>query len=152
MNTTVKTILIWILILVAAVGLYSFVEGHNERANGTLTLNEFLNKVHASPAEIAEVTINGSDITGRLTSGADFNSTIPANYPAIYDQLTAKGVRVTVVPPDTPDWIVGIPTFIVLVGSFVWLAISIVVLMLVADLSRFVKRELARVSGSQSVV
>lgn len=152
MNTTVKTILIWVLILVAAVGFYSFVEGQNKRADGTLTLNELLNKANAIPTEIAEVTINGSNITGKLTSGADFTSTIPTNYPAVYEQLATNGVRVTVLPPVTSDWIAGLPTVIVLVGSLVWLAISIVILALVADLSRFVKRELARISGSRSVV
>ena len=152
MNTTVKTILIWVLILVAAVGLYSFVEGHNKRADGILTLSEFLNKVKARPTEIAEVTVNGSNIVGKLTSGAEFISTIPANYPAIYDELTASGVRVAVLAPDTFEWIAGIPTFIVLVGSLVWLGISIVVLRLVADLSRFVKRELARIGRGPSAV
>jgi cell division protease FtsH len=96
---------IWVLILVAAVGLYNFVEGHNKEKEGVLTLNEFLNKVKATPTEVADVTINGSSITGKLTNGSAFTSTIPANYPAVYDELTKANVKVTVFPPDPNPWL-----------------------------------------------
>ena len=64
MNSTVKTILIWVLILVAAVGLYSFVE-HNSSPGAMLTLTDFLNKVEAGQVE--KVEINGSNLKGKYT-------------------------------------------------------------------------------------
>ena len=145
MKPTVKTILVWILILVAAVGLYNFVEGHNKEKPVTLSLNEFLNKVKATPTEVAEVTINGSTIRGKLTSGSQFTSTIPANYPAFYDELTKANVKVTVYPPDPSPRLWEITAIIVVAGSILWFAITMMVLILVADLSKFVRRELSRI-------
>ena len=140
--------MIWVLILVAAVGLYNFVEGHNKEKEGVLTLNEFLNKVKATPTEVADVTINGSSITGKLTNGSAFTSTIPANYPAVYDELTKANVKVTVYPPDPSPRLWEITAIIVVAGSILWFAITVMVLILVADLSKFVRRELSRIGQS----
>ena len=104
MNSTIKTILSWVLILVAAVGLYSFVE-HNSSPGVMLTLTDFLNKVEAG--QVAEVAINGSNLRGRYTAGgsnAEFRSTIPPEYFKIYDTLVAKGVIVRIIPPDRNPW------------------------------------------------
>mgnify|MGYP003575864204 CR=1 FL=1 len=104
MNPTVKTILSWVLIVVAAVGLYSFVE-HNSSPVVMLSLTDFLNKVEAG--QVAEVAINGSNLRGRYTSGGsneEFRSTIPPEYSRIYDTLVAKGVIVRIIPPDTNPW------------------------------------------------
>ena len=105
LNSTVKTILIWVLILVAAVGLYSFVE-HSGNPGEMLTLTDFLNKVEAG--EVAEVEINGSNLKGEYTAGgtnAEFRSTIPQEYSKIYDTLVAKGVIVKIIPPDQNPWL-----------------------------------------------
>ena len=49
----------------------------------------------------------------------------------------------------TPNpWLGVVPTSLLIGGSILWFAISVVVLVLVVDLSRFVKRELGR-SGSR---
>ena len=102
MNSTVKTILIWVLILVAAVGLYNFVE-HSSSPGLMLNLTDFLNKVEAG--QVAEVKINRSNLMGKYTAGGSiFRSTIPPEYSRIYDMLVAKGVIVRIIPPDTNPW------------------------------------------------
>jgi hypothetical protein len=104
MNSTIKTILSWVLILVAAVGLYSFVEQSSSPA-AMLTLTDFLNKVEAG--QVAEVEINGSNLRGKYTAGGSneqFRSTIPPEYPRIYDTLVARGVIVKIIPPETNPW------------------------------------------------
>ena len=104
MNSTVKTILIWVLILVAAVGLYNFVEHGGSSASASLDLTEFLAKVDAG--EVAEVTINGSTVAGKLRTGnAEFKSTIPQDYSTVYDKLTAKNVKVNIIAPDQNPWL-----------------------------------------------
>jgi hypothetical protein len=63
MNQTVKTILVWMLILVAAVGLWNFVE-HGRSAPPELSLTEFLSRV--DNGDVAEVKVDGSSVTGKL--------------------------------------------------------------------------------------
>ena len=150
MNSTVKTILIWILILVAAVGLYNLVERGTYKRPAMLTMTEFVNKVDAG--EVRDVTIQGTNITGHLNSEPfeSFRTVIPPDYTTIYDKLVNKEVRVQIVPPETTPWLNALPTSLLLGGAILWFAISVVVLVLVIDLSRFVKRELLRSSGRPS--
>jgi hypothetical protein len=62
LNSTVKTILIWILILGAAVALYNFVEKGTGGSPTKLTLTDFMNKLEKD--EVKDVTINGSNLKG----------------------------------------------------------------------------------------
>jgi len=102
LNSTVKTILIWVLILVAAVGLWNFVE-HRSPNVPYVTLTDLLAKVRNG--DVTEVTIDGANLRGKLHNGEEFKSTIPVEYAAIYDQLTGKDVKVTIVPPDQNPWL-----------------------------------------------
>jgi cell division protease FtsH len=102
LNSTVKTILIWVLILVAALGLWNFVEKKSSAAP-TLTLTDLLTKVRND--EVSEVTINGANLIGKLKSNEDFKSTVPIEYSAIYDQFISKGVKVTIIAPDQNPWL-----------------------------------------------
>jgi cell division protease FtsH len=151
MNSTVKTIALWILILVAAVGLYNLVESKGTGAKPPLDLTQFFEKV--SKGEVADVEINGTKVTGHLVAGNEaFQSTIPLEYKTVYDRLTEKGVKVTVLPTETNSWVNAVPSWVMLIGSILWLGISIMVFVLVADLSRFVKRELRRGGHDTSTV
>ena len=152
MNSTAKTILIWVLILVAAVGLYNFIEHGGQRSISTLNFTEFLNKVDSG--EVTSVVVSDTNLTGTLKNNEIFRSTIPDDYTTVYDKLTSKYVRVTIMPPERNLWYgataLGLPAWVILGGSILWLAISAVILVLVVDLSRFVKRELGRTHGSHS--
>ena len=150
MNSTVKTILIWVLIVVAAIGLYNLVEIRSAKPREVLNLTKFLEKVQGG--EVAEVSIDGTELRGRLTDGGRFSTTIPEDYSAVYDMLTRSGVQVIVVPPG-PSWLAstgGLSSYILLGGLVLWLAISAMILVVVVDLSRLVKRELARPGGARA--
>jgi cell division protease FtsH len=152
MNTTAKTILIWVLILVAGVGLYNFVERGSGSGTRNLNLTDFLNKV--DQGEVADVVVSGSNLRGHLSNGEAFRSTMPANYATVLDRLTERRVQVTVVPPTGSPWwgaaSFSLPNIVVVTGAVLWLAISAVILVLVVDLSRFVKQQLRRNGGNHS--
>lgn len=150
MKSTYKTILIWVGILIVAVGLYNLVERSRQGAPRTLNFTEFLNRVENG--EITDVVVTGSNLTGHLIAGKEsFRTTIPKDYVSLYDRLTSKNVSVTVLPPETTAlW--EVPPILLFVGLMLWLAISAVILILVVDLSRFVKRELARTDGARSSI
>jgi cell division protease FtsH len=146
MNSTVKTILTWVLILVAAIGLYQFVERGYTGGETILTVTQFLNKVEAG--EVRDATINGSNVTGHLKGAtALFRSTIPQDYSTVYDKLTAAKVDLKIIPPDSNTWL---NSLMVTSGLVLWLAISVVILVVLVDLSRFLKRQLAHHGGSPS--
>jgi cell division protease FtsH len=109
-----------------------------------LTLTELLQKVDAN--EVRDVTIRGTKVVGHLKDNPsrEFRSVIPQDYSTIYDRLTANSVLVQIIPPDTNSWLGFVPASLLLVGSILWFAISVVILILLVDLSRFIKRELAR--------
>jgi cell division protease FtsH len=105
MNPTIKTILTSMLILVAAVGLWNFVE-HGRSGTPVLSLTEFLSKV--DNGDVAEVRVDGSNVTGKLRqNGGAFRSTLPEAYHAIYEQLLDAKVKVYVIPVDKPSWFTG---------------------------------------------
>jgi hypothetical protein len=152
MHSTVKTIAVWVLILVAAIGLYQFVELHQGGEQGrTLSLTDFLDRVQRG--EVADVVIQGATLMGHLTANREpFRLTVPEGYAPFYDTLLSTKVRVTILPPNADPWIFGLPYWVIVIGGMLWLAISAIVLVVVVDLSRFVRRELARIAPNASVL
>jgi cell division protease FtsH len=149
MSSTIKTTLIWVAIILIAIGLYNFVE--RSPTARILDLTEFLDKVKGG--EVSDVTIAGSNLTGHLKGNREaFRSTIPSDYgPRVYEMLTGAEIPVSIIPSDPNPWseaLSPLPGVVLMIGSILWLAISAVVLVIVVDLSRFVKRELARISGN----
>lgn len=103
MNPTVKTILIWVLILVAAVTLWNIVE-KQERVEPPISFTEFYHEV--LDQRVAEVTITGSKVTGRCRAGSkSFRSVIPENYTDLYERLINSGTKVNVVPTERRSWL-----------------------------------------------
>lgn len=97
MNSTIKVVLIWVLILVAAIGLYNFVEKPSSSQIRVVDLTAFLESVQMG--RVAEVTIRGQNVVGILReSNERFRASIPDGYTAIYDTLTASKVKVIVIP------------------------------------------------------
>lgn len=103
MNSTVRTILIWVLIVVAAIGLWNFVE-KKSGSTRILSLTDFMDKIGHD--EVAEVKIAGSTLTGRLRPNNEpFMTTMLPDYTAPYDQLLKARVKVTVIPEDRQAWL-----------------------------------------------
>ena len=117
MNSTVKTIVVWGLILVAAVGLYQFVEHGTVSPTHMINLTEFLRS--AQSGEVRSVVIRGSQVTGRRADNTSFLTTIPAESSAIAERLVAASVAVTIAPEDKNPWIAlllswAVPSLLVL--------------------------------------
>jgi ATP-dependent Zn protease len=114
MNPTVKTILIWVIVLFVAVGLWNIVERRPSIRN--LSLTDFLTTVQRG--EVRAVTISGSSLMGRLNSGARFETTIPTDYPALYDKLAGANVRITIAAAQGWDWSNAATTALPLIVAF----------------------------------
>jgi cell division protease FtsH len=116
-NSTVKTVLFWVMILVAAVLLWRVVQmttGGPKEAEATFS--EFQQKV--DQGLVKEVNINGMEVRGKYTDGGAFHTTVPAVYPDMYKSLQAKNVAVTIHDVNGGNWtlILNLLPFALLAG------------------------------------
>ena len=80
MNSTVKTIVFWLVIVLSAVLLWQVVKaGSSGPKEKTISFSEFLSDV--DQAKVAEVTITGTEVRGKFKDDPKqgFNTTVPAN-------------------------------------------------------------------------
>ncbi|HWW60826.1 MAG TPA: ATP-dependent zinc metalloprotease FtsH, partial [Thermoanaerobaculia bacterium] len=99
MNSTVKTALLWVVIIVLVFLLWQLFNS----AKGTteqIAFSAFLDRVNNGQVE--KVTVRGDEVRGVMKSAAgqrDFHLNVPSNYPAMFDLLHAKGVVTEIEPP-----------------------------------------------------
>jgi len=95
-NSTVKTVLFWLLIGVSALLLWTVVKSARDGQKDTeLHVTQFMSDMDSNAVQ--EFTVNGMEVRGKLrNNGALFHSTAPVNYftPEVLKDLRAKGVDV----------------------------------------------------------
>ena len=93
MNSTVKTAIFWIVMLCTAVLLWKAVTAKSGEKTEVVTFSDFMEEVEKG--NVQEVTASGQRIEGQSSSGK-FQTTIPQDYPRVFDLLTDQGVAVSV--------------------------------------------------------
>ena len=104
MNSTVKTIVFWLVIVLSGVLLWQVVKaGSGTAKQKEINFSEFTAQV--TQGNIVDVTVNGTDVTGRYRNDrATFHTTVPPNYPDMYKLLQDKGVNITVKDAQSGSW------------------------------------------------
>ncbi|MGB7171192.1 MAG: ATP-dependent metallopeptidase FtsH/Yme1/Tma family protein, partial [Acidobacteriaceae bacterium] len=105
MNSTVKQILFWVLIIACLLVLWQLFQkngamgGHEQG----ITFSQFLQDVESN--QVSDVTITGPEVSGhfRADKGA-FHVTVPSNYPHLFDILDQNKVSVTVKNDNGNSW------------------------------------------------
>jgi cell division protease FtsH len=95
-NSTVKTVLFWLLIFVSAVLLWQVVKSARDGQKDTeLNVSQFMTDV--DQGNIRELTVNGMEVRGKHKDGSAFHTTAPSNYftPEMLKALQSKGVNIT---------------------------------------------------------
>ena len=93
MNSTVKTVLFWLLIGVSALLLWTVVKGaRDSQKDAELHVPQFMSELDQN--NLQEFTVNGMEVRGKLRNNSLFHATVPANYftPEVLKDLKAKGV------------------------------------------------------------
>ncbi len=124
MNSTVKTVLIWVLMIGCLVSFWQVVArstgGGHDAAISLTQLQD-----NADKGRISEVTVNGTEVTGKYKDSKEsFHTTIPSNYPDLYKNLHDKGVNVTIKDQSNNFWlsaIVSLLPVILMVALFLFL-------------------------------
>ncbi|WP_288759143.1 ATP-dependent zinc metalloprotease FtsH [uncultured Veillonella sp.] len=119
MSRFVKNMLLYLLIIVAAVTVIDSFSGSNT-AKSEMSYTSFLQQVSQKKVESVTITDNHV-IVGKIKNGPDFTTYAPTDANLI-PQLVQNGVEVTAKPPEQPAWwmsmLTSILPIILLIG--VW--------------------------------
>ncbi|HEU5235188.1 MAG TPA: ATP-dependent zinc metalloprotease FtsH [Terriglobales bacterium] len=108
MNSTVKTVAFWLVILLSGVLLWKVVQAGGAGAKETpVSFSQFMQDV--DHGDVNDVTMIGTEVHGKYKSGkGGFQTTVPANYPDMIKDLRDKGVNITVKDNSGNGW----PTYL----------------------------------------
>ncbi len=108
MNSTVKTVVFWLVIVFSAFLLWQVMKagsaGHKEKE---VNFSQFLTEV--DQGNVKEVTITAQEVRGKYRNdNSSFHTTAPANYPDMIKMLRDKGVSMNIRditnPADADGW------------------------------------------------
>ena len=106
MNSTIKTVLFWAVIVVSAVLLWQVVRtGTTGPKDKEIGFSEFLSDVDSG--NIKDATFTGQEVKGKLKDDSQFHTIVPANYPDMYKKLTEKGVPYSFKDISSGSWPAG---------------------------------------------
>jgi cell division protease FtsH len=99
-NPWMKSLLIWVGILVALALFVTLIDGRTQpAANSTISYSSFLDRVQAG--SVQEVNIAGEVITGTLKDSSKFRTYAPSD-PRLTDRLRENKVAITAKPEEGP--------------------------------------------------
>ena len=123
MNSNVKTVIFWAVLICVAVLLWAVVKNGHTRPDRALNFSEFLAEVDSG--NIKSVSINGNQVKGDFSSGNNsFHSVVPANYPKLYDLLSEKKVQMDFQDSNSNSWVsilVNASPFLLLIGFWIFM-------------------------------
>ena len=103
-----KGLLFWIASLVVIIILWSSVNDFSGSKIKMLSFSEFMQEVKAGNVVSAE--IKGNTVTGDMkmaerSGSSQYKTTIPPNYPDVYSELIAKGVKTDIEELNKNEWL-----------------------------------------------
>ncbi len=105
MNNFGKNLALWVIIALLVVALFNLFQSSNRNgAEQELAFTDFLAQVESG--QVADVTIEGKNVSGTLRNGVAFNTYTPDD-PQLVQRLTDQGVRITAAPEERVHPILG---------------------------------------------
>ena len=101
MNTTMKSLLFWMVLVVVGVLIWNFSTTFQTR-DRSITFSEFITWVDAG--QVDKVTITGNELSGTTKSGERFRTYAPLQYEALGNRLIERNVLVTAKEPTNSPW------------------------------------------------
>ncbi len=95
MKNNSRNFLTWLIIFAVVMILSNILGGPDGLGANKLAFSDFMKKVEAG--EVSSVEIKGSDLVGKLKSGAQFYTYLP-DYPDLVDKLQSSGVEINALP------------------------------------------------------
>jgi cell division protease FtsH len=116
-NSTVKTVLFWAVIMVSAFLLWQVVRtGGTSQKDKEVNFSQFMSDV--DQGIVREVTVIGVEVRGKYKAdNSAFHTTVPPNFPDMYKTLRDKGVSINVKDISNgtwPSWILNLAPLVLL--------------------------------------
>jgi cell division protease FtsH len=102
-NSAVKNIIFWVVMVATAVLLWAVVRSSTGQKPTAMNFTQFTDQVDRG--DVKNVTISGMEVAGVEKDNSKFKTVIPANYPDLYKQLEAKNVEVTLKDTASSSWL-----------------------------------------------
>jgi len=122
-NSNVKTIIFWVVVVCMAVLLWAVVNRGHGKPDQALNFTEFLNDVDAG--NIRNATIDGTQVKGDYVNGRQtYHTTVPVTYPELYTRLKDKSVTMTINDSSASGWLsmlVNFSPIILVVGFWIFM-------------------------------
>jgi cell division protease FtsH len=113
LNSTGKTVLLWVVIIVLVLLLWSLFQT-TKGTNEQIPFSTFIERVNQGAVD--KVTIRGDEVRGETKQNApggkhEFRTAVPANYPAMIDLLRQKQVTIEIEPQHDAPFITALITW-----------------------------------------
>ena len=120
MNSTFKTVAVWVVILLSLVVLYQVIRtASSSNKEEEINFSAFMNKV--DQGDVKDVVISGAEVRGHYRNeNAGFHTVIPTDYPDTIKTLQEKGVNIDVKDMAASGWQNYVMFFgpVLLLGAF----------------------------------
>ncbi|MCZ6512086.1 MAG: ATP-dependent zinc metalloprotease FtsH [Alphaproteobacteria bacterium] len=105
MNNFGKNLALWVIIALLVVALFNLFQSSSRNgAEQKLAFSDFLDQVNGG--QVADVTIEGNDVSGTLRNGTPFKTFTPDD-PQLVQRLTDQGVHITAAPEKSMHPVLG---------------------------------------------
>ena len=104
-------------LLLTAVLLYQVVQKTSSDKTDEFAFSRFLEEVQKEPTGVKEVTISDTEIRGVLTSGRNFKTVLPMEYPELINMTVTPAVVEVQGPASKVELLESVPTAIVRVSG-----------------------------------
>jgi len=124
MNSNVKTLVLWLVIIMVVVMLWAVVRtGHGPRTD-ELTFTDLMNQI--DQGRLKSVTISSLDLKGQYKdTSEELHAVIPSPaYQPLLDKLASKGVNVTIQKESNGNWVsilINAIPFVLLLGFWIFM-------------------------------
>ena len=121
MNSTARTILFWVALLLTAVLLYQVVQRTTAGTESQFNFTQFMEEVERGG--VRRVSIAEFEVTGELTSGEFFKTYIPMEYPELLSILRERNVEIEGEPTNQSPWLTALLSwapFLFIIGFWIF--------------------------------
>jgi cell division protease FtsH len=123
MNANLRTGIIWAVLCCLGVLLYVVVKSSNGRPTQELTFTRFIDQVNGD--RVKSVLVTGNEVTGQFKEDkSELHTTVPLNYPKLYDILGEHGVDVKVKEAGSGNWtalIINAIPFVLVIAFWIFM-------------------------------
>jgi len=102
-NSTVKTVVFWVVIALSGALLWTVIQqGRSGQKEKEVNSSQFMSEV--AQGNVQEVTVDGQNVHGKYKDGSTFHTTVLVNYPELFKTLYDKNVSVNVKDVNGGSW------------------------------------------------